>query len=68
MAGLASRLISTPFSVVTIRLQTEREDADEEEGSGRQVDGEKERGVTAAIGRIYDEEGLLGFWRGDLAP
>lgn len=30
-AGLASRLISTPLSVVTIRLQTEREGAEEEE-------------------------------------
>ncbi|KIM82454.1 hypothetical protein PILCRDRAFT_820297 [Piloderma croceum F 1598] len=62
-AGLASKLISTPLSVVTVRLQTEREDAEEDEISYNK-EMQKVGGVKDVIGRIYEEDGLVGFWRG----
>jgi adenine nucleotide transporter 17 len=62
-AGLASKLISTPLSVVTVRLQTEREDAEEDEISYDE-EMQKVGGVKDVIGRIYEEDGLVGFWRG----
>lgn len=64
VAGLASRLISTPLSVVTIRLQTEREDADEEEVNEGVELPSKESGVTSVMRHIYEEDGIVGFWRG----
>jgi len=68
-AGLASKLISTPLSVVTVKLQTEREDAEEKEVVGNRdefSDGEMRKvgGVKDLIGQIYEEDGLVGFWRG----
>ena len=63
VAGLASKLISTPLSVVTVRLQTEREDAEEDETLYTE-EAQKVGGVKDVIGRIYEEDGLVGFWRG----
>jgi solute carrier family 25 (peroxisomal adenine nucleotide transporter), member 17 len=71
VAGLASKLISTPLSVITVRLQTEREDVEEGGGetSKNSVDFpddemRKVGGVRDVIRRIYEENGLVGFWRG----
>jgi adenine nucleotide transporter 17 len=63
VAGLASKLISTPLSVVTVSLQTEREDAEEDETLYTE-EAQQVGSVKDVIGRIYEEDGLVGFWRG----
>jgi hypothetical protein len=73
IAGVASRAISQPLSVITVRLQTEAEGGDDEAGDER--DNEKgcvneqerksiSRGVSSTVKRIYDEQGWEGFWGG----
>lgn len=71
LAGVASRAISTPLSVVTVRLQTETEGQDEsgemdpEKGDRLDADRRGEpRGVMNVVRRIHQEQGLAGFWRG----
>lgn len=66
LAGVASRAISTPLSVVTVRLQTASENEEEEK-----PDEEKGDGVTRPVASpiqvlrdINTEEGLRGLWRG----
>ncbi|KAG8995031.1 hypothetical protein FRB93_001221 [Tulasnella sp. JGI-2019a] len=51
IAGVISRLISTPLSVVTVRMQA---------GGGRH----KKTGVISALKSIYRDEGILGLWKG----
>jgi hypothetical protein len=60
VAGVASRAVSTPLNVVTLGLQTARDD--DEEGE------RKDAGVMGVVRRIYKEEGLKGFWRGTSPP
>lgn len=71
VAGVASRAISTPLSVITVRLQTETEGEDEEGelnaekgDSGEAESKNTPRGVMGAVQRIYGERGLAGFWGG----
>ncbi|TFY68135.1 hypothetical protein EVG20_g3680 [Dentipellis fragilis] len=75
IAGVASRLVSTPLSITTVRLQMEREGSDDEleeveekfeEGKGAEVprNGKQEKGVLYVVKSIYEEQGLKGFWRG----
>jgi adenine nucleotide transporter 17 len=61
IAGMASRLITTPLNVITLRIQTEREDEESED-----VDPEATQplGVTDVMKLIYSEQGFVGFWRG----
>lgn len=59
-AGVASRAISTPLSLVTVRLQTEKaqnDDADDDDGA-------EDATVKTVVQHIYEEDGLAGFWRG----
>ncbi|KAJ8076775.1 hypothetical protein AAF712_000395 [Marasmius tenuissimus] len=60
LAGVASRAISTPLSLVTLRLQTERSNDNGENGSEENSNS----GVSAVVKKIYEEEGLAGFWKG----
>ncbi|KAI0785838.1 mitochondrial carrier [Abortiporus biennis] len=71
ISGVASRAISTPLSVITVRLQTatEGEDAegelDADEGDKEVVQRRKSSSTPSAIVKsIYQEQGLHGFWRG----
>lgn len=70
VAGVASRAISTPLSVITVRLQTGSDDEDEEARLNIEKDGVedvepvKPMGVIGIVKRIYQEEGLQGFWGG----
>jgi solute carrier family 25 (peroxisomal adenine nucleotide transporter), member 17 len=73
IAGVASRAISTPLSVITVRLQTETEGQDNsgemDPEAGDEADATKRgepRGVLNTIQRIYSEQGLTGFWGGEL--
>lgn len=73
LAGVASRAISTPLSVLTVQLQTSNnEDAQPEEREAQleHSDASQEK-ATRKAGRlvelakeIYTEHGLPGFWAG----
>lgn len=58
IAGVASRVVSTPLNIVTLKLQTEREDVEESVES-------RSMGMTDIIKSIYKDQGLVGFWRGN---
>lgn len=57
IAGIASRIVSTPLNIVTLKLQTERDDV-EETGEPSSM------GMIDVIKSIYKTQGLAGFWRG----
>ncbi|KAG7091253.1 hypothetical protein E1B28_010302 [Marasmius oreades] len=61
LAGVASRAISTPLSLITLRLQTERSNDSDEDEDG---DSHSESGVGSVVGKIFEEDGLAGFWKG----
>ena len=68
---MASRFISSPLSIITVRLQTEREGGDDELREAEDDEGEKvndgiaeDKGVYGTAKSIYAEEGLAGFWKG----
>lgn len=61
IAGVASRAVSTPLNIVTLRLQIEQEnDGDEEEDVEESVPR-----VGGVVKIIYKEDGIWGFWRGN---
>ncbi|EIN06664.1 mitochondrial carrier [Punctularia strigosozonata HHB-11173 SS5] len=51
LSGVLSRAISTPLSMVTVRMQT-------------QSNNNRKPGLVEIIRSIYREHGLLGFWKG----
>ena len=57
-AGVTSKMIASPLSVVTVRLQTARENDDEE------LPGSTVKDVAATVQSIYEDEGWKGFWKG----
>ncbi|KAK7057709.1 mitochondrial carrier domain-containing protein [Favolaschia claudopus] len=61
IAGVASRAVSTPLNIVTLRLQVEK-DNDSEEAEIKE--GTSATGISGAFKKIYREDGLGGFWRG----
>ncbi|KIJ51355.1 hypothetical protein M422DRAFT_776629 [Sphaerobolus stellatus SS14] len=76
IAGVASRLASTPLNLVTIRLQDEKDkpesdDIEKGKGKGKMKDGsavsehhDQPNGVLKVFQELYAEGGLAGFWRG----
>ncbi|KIY65824.1 mitochondrial carrier [Cylindrobasidium torrendii FP15055 ss-10] len=62
LAGVSSRAVSNPLNLITLRLQLakDEEDGDEESGDTKHPPAT----TTSVVQRIYQEEGLLGFWRG----
>ncbi|KAI0343472.1 mitochondrial carrier [Trametopsis cervina] len=71
IAGVASRAISQPLSVITVRLQTQTEGEDDEGELNAEKGGPEEpeirgepNGVIDTVRRIYEEQGLEGFWGG----
>ncbi|KJA28773.1 hypothetical protein HYPSUDRAFT_82352 [Hypholoma sublateritium FD-334 SS-4] len=66
IAGVASRAVSTPLNIITLRTQTGREEDKYE------VDVAKTRpprpadsgGIIEIVKLVYKEQGLAGFWRG----
>ncbi|PPR00077.1 hypothetical protein CVT24_008979 [Panaeolus cyanescens] len=63
IAGVASRAVSTPLNIVTLKLQTERGEQEEKE-TGDDLDDTKLLGITDVIKGIYKEQGIGGFWKG----
>lgn len=57
LAGVLSRLVSTPLSVITVRLQSESVKDDRDDGEG-------DVGILATARNIYRDDGLFGFWKG----
>jgi hypothetical protein len=57
LSGIASRSITTPLNLITVRLQTARvsDDSAAQGGTSR---------FTAICQQILQEEGLRGFWKG----
>lgn len=77
VAGVASRAVSMPMNIVTLRLQTERGDSEtdsddaasdlsEEETATPLNNSDSESGLRSVFASIYREEGLAGFWKGML--
>ncbi|GLB37830.1 putative mitochondrial carrier [Lyophyllum shimeji] len=65
IAGVASRAVSTPLNIITLRLQVEGATYNhngDKEGYG--VETSKNGGMVAAVKHIYNDSGLAGFWRG----
>lgn len=70
LAGVASRAITTPLSIVTVRLQTSSEDDEDEDGEesdedklNSTADGPMPSPIQV-MRSIYTEEGVKGLWRG----
>lgn len=59
IAGVASRAVSTPLNIVTLRLQAEREGEEEEPSASTSL------GIMGTVKLIYKEQGLASFWRGE---
>lgn len=59
IAGVLSRLVTTPLSVVTVRLQVDDDD-DDVTGSVQ-----SDTGIVGTVHKIYDEDGIPGFWKGN---
>ncbi|KAL0570274.1 hypothetical protein V5O48_011685 [Marasmius crinis-equi] len=59
LAGVASRTISTPLSIITLRLQTERSNDNGSEDSEE----DSNDGIGSVVRKIYQEDGLAGFWK-----
>ena len=68
IAGVASRLISTPLNIVTVRLQAGNDHDDssdsEDDDNVSITDKIKNLKMVTILQDIYKEEGLAGFWRG----
>ncbi|KAL5504659.1 hypothetical protein ACEPAH_7322 [Sanghuangporus vaninii] len=70
LAGVASRAVSIPLSLITVRLQSEQQqqvDSESVDGDlekGEDEGGHSSRSIASVFKRIYAEGGLRGFWRG----
>ncbi|KAJ8454241.1 hypothetical protein ONZ51_g13143 [Trametes cubensis] len=71
VAGVASRAVSTPLSVITVRMQTGRNDDDdpEDDDTDSALPESKHPMRTSprfseVMRSIYSDEGLSGFWSG----
>lgn len=63
VAGVASRAVSTPLSVITVCLQTGNEDKEEANNDPSQRRRKRDTPLQV-LKRIYDIDGLAGFWKG----
>ncbi|KAJ4487053.1 mitochondrial carrier domain-containing protein [Lentinula edodes] len=64
MSGVASRAVSMPLSIITLRLQTGRHEDSDESGMVNQEPEARENAVIQTVKKIYEEQGFSGFWRG----
>lgn len=66
MSGVASRAVSMPLSIITLRLQTGRHEDSYESGMVNQEPEARGNAVIQTVKKIYEEQGFSGFWRGML--
>ncbi|KAJ3902085.1 mitochondrial carrier domain-containing protein, partial [Lentinula edodes] len=64
MSGVASRAVSMPLSIITLRLQTGRHEDSYESGMVNQEPEARGNAVIQTVKKIYEEQGFSGFWRG----
>ncbi|KAL1759934.1 mitochondrial carrier domain-containing protein [Schizophyllum commune] len=71
IAGAASRAISTPLNIITLRMQNARDEDQSDASSDESSDVSSEDGdngtassLFGVVRDIYEREGLAGFWRG----
>ncbi|KAL1729484.1 mitochondrial carrier domain-containing protein [Schizophyllum commune] len=71
IAGAASRAISTPLNIITLRMQNARDEDQSDASSDESSDVSSEDGdsgtassLSGVVKDIYEREGLVGFWRG----
>ncbi|PVF96585.1 mitochondrial carrier [Serendipita vermifera] len=70
VSGIGSKVVTTPLSVVTVHLQTDKheDDSDNVDLEKQSVETssveDKQSHIRRVIQRIYSESGLAGFWRG----
>jgi solute carrier family 25 (peroxisomal adenine nucleotide transporter), member 17 len=64
ISGIASRAVSTPLNIITLRLQTERQHYDSEEEEEKAIKSSSSSGIVLVGKQIYKENGLAGFWQG----
>ncbi|KAI5123790.1 hypothetical protein M0805_009085 [Coniferiporia weirii] len=62
LAGVASRAISTPLSLITVRLQEEQQALID--AHIQQADPTASGSIGRVVRHIYAENGLTGFWKG----
>ncbi|KAF8829491.1 hypothetical protein HHX47_DHR3000601 [Lentinula edodes] len=63
MSGVASRAVSMPLSIITLRLQTGRHEDSYESGMVNQEPEARGNAVIQTVKKIYEEQGFSGFWR-----
>ncbi len=63
-AGVASRAVSMPLNLITLRLQTEKQEAVDDDEDEIPDSRPPATDVLSVVKLIYSERGLLGFWRG----
>jgi solute carrier family 25 (peroxisomal adenine nucleotide transporter), member 17 len=67
VSGIGSKVITTPLSVITVHLQTDKHDnevdLEKQESATSNLEG-KQSNFMRVVKRIYSESGLAGFWRG----
>lgn len=64
ISGVTSKSITTPLSVITVRLQSEGHDDEETPGSVEKGTELGHNRIIRVVDRIYSESGLSGFWKG----
>ncbi|KAJ7099378.1 mitochondrial carrier [Mycena belliarum] len=71
VAGIASRAVSTPLNIVTLRLQAENDNDNDNDNDNEDEETASEKsaelsgaGVASVVKKIYNEQGVGGFWRG----
>lgn len=59
LAGVLSRLVTTPLSVITVRLQVTNENDDDIDSA------QPDAGIISTMREIHSEDGIAGFWKGN---
>ncbi|KAH9949234.1 mitochondrial carrier [Amylocystis lapponica] len=64
IAGVASRAVSTPLSVITVHLQSDDDDDSQDGESSKSNHAQAPAGLAGVVRSIYATRGLGGFWAG----
>ncbi|KAL6073356.1 Peroxisomal nicotinamide adenine dinucleotide carrier [Balamuthia mandrillaris] len=64
LAGAITVVFTNPFWVVTTRMQTRKETANDDVATTKNGNKNKNDGVLQVIREVYDQDGIAGFWSG----